>query len=44
MTVFLFITPVYAEKTDLATARKNIAKLFNGVTADKIMPSPIISS
>jgi len=41
MTVFLFITPVYAEKTDLATARKNIAKLFNGVTADKIMPSPI---
>lgn len=41
MTVCLFITPVYAEKIDLATARKNIVKLFNGVTEDKITPSPI---
>jgi len=41
ITVSLFITPVYAEKIDLATAKKNIAKLFEGVTADKISPSPV---
>ena len=41
LSISLFVLPVYAEKIDSATAKKNIAKLFNGVTADKITPSPI---
>ncbi len=41
VTICLFITPVYAEKIDLETARKNIAKLFNDVSPEKITPSPI---
>ncbi len=41
ISICLLVFPVYAEKIDMATAKKNIAKLFNGVTTDKITPSPI---
>jgi len=41
ISIFLFITPVYADNIDLETARKNIAKLFNGIPLEKIVPSPV---
>lgn len=37
----LFITPVFAEKIDLETARKNISSQFKGVSAKNVSPSPV---
>ncbi len=40
-TVFLFITPVFADSIDLESARKNISKQFKGVNINNITPSPV---
>ena len=37
----LVISPVFAESTNLETARKNIAKQFKNVNPENIAPSPI---
>ncbi|MCW9031961.1 MAG: thioredoxin fold domain-containing protein [Gammaproteobacteria bacterium] len=41
LSVCLFINPVFAEKAELETARKNISKLFKGINPENIFPSPV---
>lgn len=41
LSVCLFISPVFAEKAELETARKNISKLFKGINPENIFPSPV---
>ena len=37
----VMVSPVFAEASDLETARKNISKLFADINPENIMPSPI---